>query len=703
MYRPIPAPLRPAVGTACCLLLTVGCLDYGFVNPHGGDDMNNHLDPYRRDDTEGCWDGTVIPTDVSIDESCLEGVEAGDLDPIVEWSMDSFMPYPEWDAILMTPVVGHLTDDDGDGQIGPGDVPDILAIFDETDGQTDNGILRVISGDGSVVHLTIQTFETGDGATYHPNHWSNAALGDIDSDGLPEAVFTVVGRGVPDADPEDPPEGGEGKGHCTGGPEDPVDTGGEDPGGFSSPGPPPPSEPADGQCYVAAMSHEGELEWISEASFPCTGHAPALADLDGDNEPEVVLGNVIMEGYDGSTWAIGLGGYGYFPSYEQVGYHSFPADLDGDGRQELLAGYSVYDSDGHVVCTTGDESMDGFPAVADFDADGLGEFVVVGDSWVRVFEHDCAPVAEWQIDGGGNGGPPTIADFDGDGQPEIGAAAAQYYSVWEYDGELLWSMPVTDASSHATGSSVYDFDGDGRAEVVYADEVVLWIFDGASGKARLEWDEHSSRTLHEYPVVVDVDGDGMTEVIVPNGGGHYDDVQRGIMVLGSLANNWTTNRQVWNQHAYSITNIEDDLSIPSQPNSNWPTYNNFRCGYIDTLADIELPDAVSLQGEFCEHKCDEGELLLMVGLGSGGVSSLPPDLPVSLYAEIDERRYLLGTQYSQGELTAGTSEELLFTINVMDVPEGVVVLVADDEGGEGILNECNEANNELKMVGVQCP
>ena len=58
----------------------------------------------------------------------------------------------------------------------------------------------------------------------------------------------------------------------------------------------------------------------------------------------------------------------------------------------------------------------------------------------------------WPLQGGGTGGPPTIADYDGDMMPEIGLVDAHAYSVYQPDGTVEWSAPVTDASSHATGS-----------------------------------------------------------------------------------------------------------------------------------------------------------------------------------------------------------------------------------------------------------
>src|SRR5690606_26787703 len=76
-----------------------------------------------------------------------------------------------------------------------------------------------------------------------------------------------------------------------------------------------------------------------------------------------------------------------------------------------------------------------------------------------------------------------------------------------------WTSPIQDNSSAATGSSVFDFQGDGAAEVSYQDECYARIYDGATGSVKLEI-MNSSATIHEYPLVADVDGDGNSEFVV---------------------------------------------------------------------------------------------------------------------------------------------------------------------------------------------
>ena len=72
-------------------------------------------------------------------------------------------------------------------------------------------------------------------------------------------------------------------------------------------------------------------------------------------------------------------------------------------------------------------------------------------------------------------------------------------------------------SSSVTGSTVFDFEGDGIAEVVYADECFLWVYDGPTGHVRYAG-LTTSFTGTEASVVADVDGDGHAEIVLVSNG-----------------------------------------------------------------------------------------------------------------------------------------------------------------------------------------
>ena len=260
-------------------------------------------------------------------------------------------------------------------------------------------------------------------------------------------------------------------------------------------------------------------------------------------------------------------------------------------------------------------------------------------------------------DPAGHGGPPTISDFDGDGQVEFAAAASKFYAVYDPDcvaalqgmspperpggkceraaaqqaknlpDGVLWAQPSQDLSSSFTGSSIFDFDGDGKAEAVYRDECYVRVYDGGSG-AVLFSAPASSRTGLEYPTIADVDGDYATEIVVPrteyaacpavdplypDSGTFYS--AGGFVIYRDPLDRWANSRPVWNQHAYSVTHIRENLTVPpaSEFVNNWQSdgLNNFRQniqGGFGLLQIADLTVELTDLGSLCDLKGGTKEL-----------------------------------------------------------------------------------------------
>jgi len=445
------------------------------------------------------------------------------------------------------------------------DIPDILYVTYAGSGYTSPGVLRVVSGDGQKEILSI----SDQGVLGS----SGLAAGDIDGDGLVEIIAFASGD------------------------------------------------------VVKAFENDGTLKWTSPS---IAGHvlypafsAPAIADLEGDGDPEILVGRAILDS-DGTLRGAGMYGSGA-PTY---GSTSFAADiLNEDGIQEVIVGNALYDPDGNAYWYN--MQPDGYPAIADFDLDGQAEIVVVGVGTVRL--QDAAGIVLWSVTNpAGIGGPPTIADYDGDGLPEVGVAGSAGYVVFDTDGSILWQNATQDASSAITGSSVYDFEGDGIADVVYADEINLYVYDGQDGTIKLQYEPHNSGTLIEYPIVVDVDNDGQVEILVT----HNNLIQTsfGITVIGDMDMSWRPGRKIWNQHAYSITNVNDDGTIPAAPPPNWLSYNNFRSGDLSEPDGLKAPDLVMLSPDSCINECSGADqVTVWVQLGNEGAVPLTAGVTINVY------------------------------------------------------------------------
>ncbi len=371
---------NPNCGDVCCDSGEV-CHAGGCFTP--GDTCN---DPYDCPPDQYCEItlGRCMPR-AGIDTTCEYRPPTEEFSPRIEWIWSGSTVEPAHDQVMMQPVVAQLTDDNRDGAIDEKDIPDIIFhTFSAATGYESNGVMRAISGDGrgEIFSVTEPAYRT------RPD--SSIAVADIDGDGYVEIV-TCTEVGV---------EG------------------------------------------IIAFEHDGTLKWHTRGGPPCRAAAPAIADVDRDGEPEIVIRRALLEA-DGSVVWYDASHPANAQREDAGGDFSTIADIDDDPQMEIIAGTTVYNHDGTVLWDRGLPT--GYPAVGDLDGDTSPEVVVVqsrgsgvGSSWydrphyVTSFHADgrdfWGPVDINQgrptPDGPAGGGPPTIADFDGDGRPEVAAAVA---------------------------------------------------------------------------------------------------------------------------------------------------------------------------------------------------------------------------------------------------------------------------------------
>jgi hypothetical protein len=453
---------------------------------------------------------------------------------------------------------------------------------------------------------------------------------------------------------------------------------------------------------IMAFEHDGSFKWISPPLEPINWGAPSIADIDQDGTPEIVIGRQVLNN-DGSlrwTGAAGNGG-------GVVGPISCVADIDADGSPDIIAGNTAYDVSGGVKWQNANV-VDGLDAVANFDGDPYGEVVVVGNGAVWLLDEDgtiiWGPVA---IPGGGNGGPPTVADYDGDGLPEIGVAGAADYVVLESDGTIKWIAPTQDGSSNRTGSSVFDFDGDGVAEVVYRDEIYLRVYRGTDGTV-LYQTPMSSCTWYEYVLVADVDADGNAEIVaVANNNCGYGP-QRGVFVLGDQNDTWVSTRKIWNEHAYHITNVNEDGTIPQFESTNWQfpplgPYNNYRQNTLPGRQPLAAPNLTASLVRVDTAPCPDGVgLLARIGNAGSNVAAAPVN--VAFYdGEPGNGGLLLGVVPTTINLQPGGYEDVTLIVSPPTGPH--TIWAVGDDGGNGIgsVSECDETDNACTLDLLEDP
>ncbi|MEM7604167.1 MAG: CARDB domain-containing protein [Myxococcota bacterium] len=617
------------------------------------------------------------------------------------WAPAADDPFPLSDAVEMTPSVANLTDDNGDGVTNTLDTPDIVfATHQRREGGTccrADAVIRIVSGDCQP-DGTMRTIAT-----------LPAVDGDLGPDIYDGSNSVLVANLHPDSMPsEQAPE---------------LVT----------------SRRARELIAWRRTADDGstwEVMWranVLDNTRVSSGMQPGAADFNGDGQPEVYVGNVVLNGLTGEViWdgdlTVGTGsGVG---NNAFLGPVSTAADLDLDGTVELIAGNTVYNGiDGSLVwqfelpgdlfsICQGGTGCDGYDAIGNFDDDDEAEVVIIVRGEAFILEHDGTlkhrirvpweDCADDMSRPRNESGPPTIADFDGDGRAEIGTAGADFYTVLDLDclGDarpaecesdgILWSVANQDCSSRATGSSVFDFEGDGAAEVVYADETNFRVLDGRTGAILLDDDTHSSNTRMEMPIVVDVDNDGRSEIVVPEPNG--DENSGGIEIFEDTNNNWVRTRRIWNQHSYHVTNITEDGQVPRNEEPNWLNgrLNNFRQN-VQPGGLFDAPDLVVTA--VARGGCEGTSAQIRVTVSNTGALGAAAGVPVAVYATLmGSEEELVGVLNTTRLLLPGQSETLVIGWTpsggwLTNLFSARAVVDSDGEGGS-VFNECNEDNNE---------
>lgn len=567
----------------------------------------------------------------------------GTFSPVLKWQWTgATSPFPEYNQVMMAPVAGRLMDTNGDGKVDQNDDPCLVfTAFNLYGGQwTADGVIRVVNGRTGQELLSIK-----DGATPIAAVGS-LALADLDNDGKPEIIAVT-------------------------------------------------------QDYrVVAYRNDGTKWWVSAPVAASDGYSPwggaTVADLDGDGSPEILYGRSVFSALGNLKWQASGPYVGSTLSERTRLSLPLVADLNGTGQQNVILGGSVYDAFGNLLW----QVKDGFAAIGDFDGNGQPSIAVVNSGTLSLLSRAGQVIWTVSIPGGGLGGPPTIADVDGDGIPEIGVAGGTAYTVYRRDGSVLWSKAAQDFSSQVTGSTVFDFDGDGSPEVLYADEIRIRAFKGRTGEVL--WDiPNSTGTAIEYPLVVDLDADGHADLVTvandyytpPNATA----LLHGVRVFQDQNNSWVNTRQLWNQHAYSITNINDDLSVPARPTPSWKASNTYRANKrVDGLPTATADLTASLLR--IVDNGPQGRAVLSVRIGNGGALAAPAGVKVAFYGVAGSSNALLGVTATPSALGAGGFVDLSLDVAVSLAQFGKLTVVADDEGtGKQSVTDFDRSNNTLSV------
>ena len=344
---------------------------------------------------------------------------------------------------------------------------------------------------------------------------------------------------------------------------------------------------ADG--FLRCYHHNGSLVWTSSATVSGPdSKSPGLilADINGDGIPEIWSLNKIFNAVSGVE-LIALpeivGKANLYMSSDKFGVMPVFADFDNDGVMELAGGNKVYKlSITNPAGTSGNSASlwksisgydDGLTSVADIDLDGFLDLVVVRSHQMYAWRPYSGSGSNPQLisshsHGSNSAGRALLTDVNNDGYPEIlftfGTNLAAYrYVAASQSLQQLWLKSTSDLSG-ATTLTAFDFNQDGSVEIVYRDQSDMRIIDGNTGN-NISVFPCLAPTAVEYPAIADLDRDGQADIIASSS--TYDvnhDKHAKMVVFHSPASTvWAPARHVWNQHAYNVVNVNNDLTVPS--------------------------------------------------------------------------------------------------------------------------------------------
>ena len=111
----------------------------------------------------------------------------------------------------------------------------------------------------------------------------------------------------------------------------------------------------------------------------------------------------------------------------------------------------------------------------------------------------------------------------------------------------------------------------------------------------------------------------------------------GLTVIGDRDDSWRRGHPIWNQHAFHITNINADGSVPASSERNWLRYNNFRSSYLSTTDGLAAPDLTMAYADICQLDCNEGRLIVWTHAGNEGMATAAsPEIEVVAHTDWGE-------------------------------------------------------------------
>jgi hypothetical protein len=498
--------------------------------------------------------------------------------------------------------------------------------------------------------------------------------------------------------------------------------------------------------YLYAYNKAGVQQWKSNAKY--TDVAPpykytylagaiSFADFNGDGYAEIYIRDKI---FDLKTGTMLLKLNDEVRTMCELG--STVADLNKDGILELIIRGKVYQvtitnrtgTSGNTASIWKEVINNPHPnsgkttIAVDFDLDGYLDILVNDSGWFYIWDPYTGNVKIDQNKGSNYSGMgcPVVGDIDNDGYPEIVYTGITHVTAWDIDGKKTasakWKISTNDQSGY-TGITLFDFNQDGYEELVYRDETQLRIINGNDAntvKTSLATIACTSGTQGEYAVIADVDRDEQAELIITGGSAGESVPSSGPIRIfkAGAGNKWAPTRKVWNQYAYNMVNVNEDLSIPKMPISQSMVFpgNDTVLGTADDVRPYNgflqqqtilnkngnklwlLPNIKMANNPTFYYHANGDSLQIFIFVTNIGDALMNMPFYVSAYANTVTTTNKMTTQTYTTIVPIGDTVKISFTIAKLSSYQSLNnILVRLNDKGDAKYDqlECNYTDNEI--------
>jgi hypothetical protein len=405
----------------------------------------------------------------------------------------------------------------------------------------------------------------------------------------------------------------------------------------------------------------------------------------------------------------------------------------------------------------------GPPTIADYDQDGLPEVGLAGQDYYTVFDPDCQATPRTggkcadrtHCDFGTNGACPdyvlwsrhtqdhssditgsSVFDFAGTGTPEVVYGDECFARVFSgFDGTVLFSQ-YHSSCTWIENPVVADVTGDFHSEIVVPSNLACG--SGSAGIACGQLDSNGvdatfvgAQCMTAADCVSGACDSGYcrcttssqcctagtdaacieagTQCVPPPAGTpgtgntcrapHPHGLQ-GIRVYGDAKDRWVQSRQIWNQHAYAVTGVNEDGTIPSTSTwtANWstPGLNNFRQNVPGEADGNPEGDLTAQAGSF--FTCGGGQATFDEPVCNRGTAPVGAGVNVGFYVN--------GAKVCSAQTTSSIAVGKCVSVGcTWASPPGTqgsevnVSVVVDDGAGTP---ECDTGNDQGLVTDVFC-